>query len=174
MPFRVIKHRTRKVNKGNRLRHSSRRRGGGPRSHHASPVRSRSPSPARARSRSRSPARSPARSPEYPIPVCDMIPPDEIGLFSDARPAYGYTMDGRGDGKIGLVSFHTACVVGYLRDEYQQDPDYVETLESGDHPFIRAEWIFDAVNLRASKKQKNNIKSWRKRVNKHQRNIGAA
>ena len=102
-----------------------------------------------------------------------MIPPDEIALFRDARPDYAYTMYGRDDGKIGLVSYHTACVVGYLREEHQQDPDFVEILESGDHLFNRAEWIFEVANLKASKKQKNNIKSWKKRVIKHQRDRGA-
>ena len=161
MPFRVIKHRTRKAYKGTR-----RRRGGGHRS--VSPARARS----RSRSRSRSPARSrsasPVRSPDMPN-LCPPIDPDDVALFKGGNETYAFTMEGRGDGKIGLVHFPTACVIGSLKEAFHND-QYVSNLENGDQIFVRDHWDIDAAGLRASKKQKNSIKSWRKRSNKFHRN----
>lgn len=197
MPFRVIKHGTRKlfrskgkgthkhiINKNKNKHLNTRRRhyshrGGTTRSRSPSPAHSpahspaRSASPARARSRSRSRSRSPARSrshsphsPQYPEIGCKMVAPDEVGLFKDDRN-YAYTIDGRGDGKIGLVGLHTACIIGNLSDDYARDDDFVETLENGNYVFDKMHWVFDAADLKSSKKQRNLHKAWKKQVIKY-------
>lgn len=204
MPFRVIKHQTRKLFRSNgkgthkhtinktknnhlntRRRHYSHRGGTTTRSRSASPAHSPAHSPAlpaRARSRSRSRSRSPARSrsrspqspqsphsphsPQYPEVVCNMVAPDEVGLFKDDRH-YAYTIEGRGDGKIGLISYRTACIVGILSDDYALDDGFVETLENGNYVFDKMHWVIENDNMKLSKKQRNVVNAWKKQVIKH-------
>ena len=169
MPFKVIKHRTRKFSKskhthkikhlGTRRRHHSSHWGGTTRSRSASPSPARSPSPAH------------PQSPQYPAVRCEMADPDDIGLFLGSRD-YAYTMEGRKDGKIGLVSYYTSCIVGSLNDVNSLDDDFIEDLENGKKVFIRDDWVFDPVELNSARKHRNSVKSWKKQSKKfHERKL---
>ena len=127
MPFRVIKHRTRKAYKGTRRSHSRRRRGGG----------HRSVSPARARSKSRSRSRS-----RSPLP--DSYPEDIKQFVGNVT--YGYKIFSDDDGnytRVELINLRTLYVVGDLKDMNLIDPIYMTSLENGIRRFSINDWDID-------------------------------
>ena len=78
-------------------------------------------------------------------------------------------MEGRGDGKIGLISYRTACIVGILSDDYALDDDFVDILENGNYVYDPTHWVIEDDNMKLSKKQRNVVKAWKKQVDKHHR-----